>query len=598
MYKRETTYKDTGEIASEKYFKKDSSEGEWSEFSSDTYSYSNDSVKNLTSLTSGIKTDYFEYDELNRLVKKKSSKTNGYLTEKYDYYKNGDHATNLVNRITYLNGDDVAKREYYTYDTNGNVISVNENGRQIKSYVYDKIGKLIKEKDIDLNKEICYTYDEKGNIVEKEVNGEKTSYGYGKGNSNNYDGSSEKLTKIGNESITYDFIGNPLTYRGATCSWERLNLLSSFTKEGEAATFVYDKDKLLSKKTVGDEETEYVWFDGKLIREKTGEEYVDYYYGVDGIQGFKHSRLGTYYYRKNLFGDITEIVDGNGEVKGKYSYTGYGECSIITDDNSIASINPFRYRGYYLEKSTGLYYLKSRYYDAYVGRFITFDGLENLDPEHIDGLNLYAYCKNNPIMFTDENGEMPKWLSTSLKIVAGVAVIAACVVGAVLSGGSAVLVGAAIGATVSGISAGISTAISGGDIHDFANSFLMSTVTGAISGAVGASSIGVGGQMLANASLNIVNYVGTQQLSGKDTTLNGIVFNGAVGIFSVAVGSFFGGNKTSGSALLPKGILEANKNIDYLEIKELLIAAVCGVAGGFYDKHVSPFDASKRIFFA
>ncbi len=201
-------------------------------------------------------------------------------------------------------------------------------------------------------------------------------------------------------------------------------------------------------------------------------------------------------------------------------------------------------------------------------------------------------------MFTDENGEMPKWLSTSLKIVAGVAVIAACVVGAVLSGGSAVLVGAAIGATVSGISAGISTAISGGDIHDFANSFLMSTVTGAISGAVGASSIGVGGQMLANASLNIVNYVGTQQLSGKDTTLNGIVFNGAVGIFSVAVGSFFGGNKTSGSALLPKGILEANKNIDYLEIKELLIAAVCGVAGGFYDKHVSPFDASKRIFFA
>lgn len=174
----------------------------------------------------------------------------------------------MVNRITYLNDDDIVKREHYTYDKNGNVISVNENGSQVKSYTYDKIGRLIKEKDIDLEKEICYTYDEKGNILVKEVNGEKTYYGYGKGNSNYYDSESERLTKIGNESITYDFIGNPLTYRGATCSWERLNLLKSFTKDGETATFVYDKDKLLSKKTVGDEVTEYVWFDGKLIREK------------------------------------------------------------------------------------------------------------------------------------------------------------------------------------------------------------------------------------------------------------------------------------------------------------------------------------------
>lgn len=80
-------------------------------------------------------------------------------------------------------------------------------------------------------------------------------------------------------------------------------MLSSFTKDGETATFVYDKDKLLSKKTVGDEVTEYVWYNGKLIREKTGEEYVDYFYGTDGVEGFKHSSLGTYYYRKNLFGD-------------------------------------------------------------------------------------------------------------------------------------------------------------------------------------------------------------------------------------------------------------------------------------------------------
>lgn len=603
LYKQEIAYKDTGEISTEKYFNKATEEDEWSQITSNTYTYSTDSRKDLTSLSYGNRTDSYEYDELNRLTKKKSNKAaSGYLTEKYGYYKNGDHATDLVNRITYLNDDDIVKREIYTYDKNGNVISVNENGSQAKSYTYDKIGRLIKEKDIDLNKEICYTYDEKGNILVKEVNGEKTYYGYGKGNSNYYDSESERLTKIGNESITYDFIGNPLTYRGATCSWERLNLLKSFTKDGETATFVYDKDKFLSKKTVGEEVTEYVWFDGKLIREKTGEEYVDYYYGADGIEGFKHSSLGTYYYRKNLFGDITEIVDGNGVVKGKYSYTGYGECDIITDENSIASINPFRYRGYYFEKSTGLYYLKSRYYDTEVGRFITFDALENLDPEHIDGLNLYAYCNNNPIMFIDETGEMPKWLSTSLKIVAGVAVIAGCVVGAVFSGGalSVVLAGAALGAASNGISAGISTLVSGGNVHDFANSFLINTITGAISGAVGASSIGVGGQMIINAGLNITSYVGTQKLNGKDPTLGGIVFNGLVG----AVAGGIGGNGWMQDQKTSAFIAFSGKNamkhlfgmVGKKSLGKMAVSALgTGVLGGIYDKFASTFNKNSAF---
>ena len=76
----------------------------------------------------------------------------------------------------------------------------------------------------------------------------------------------------------------------------------------------------------------------------------------------------------------------------------------ITDPNHIGVLNPFRYRGYFYDVETGLYYLQTRYYDPEIGRFITIDGIEYLDPETINGLNLYAYCGNNPVMNVDSIG--------------------------------------------------------------------------------------------------------------------------------------------------------------------------------------------------
>ena len=76
----------------------------------------------------------------------------------------------------------------------------------------------------------------------------------------------------------------------------------------------------------------------------------------------------------------------------------------ITDPNNIGILNPFRYRSYFYDVETGLYYLKTRYYDPEVGRFITIDDVSYLDPETINGLNLYAYCGNNPVMNVDFAG--------------------------------------------------------------------------------------------------------------------------------------------------------------------------------------------------
>ena len=121
-------------------------------------------------------------------------------------------------------------------------------------------------------------------------------------------------------------------------------------------------------------------------------------------------RVGSseYYYYRNGQGDIIGIIDSTGSIAAKYSYDAWGNPVAITDGNGndvsgnaghIANINPFRYRGYFYDIETGLYYLQSRYYDSQVGRFVNADG--------IIGANDYAlfnYCGNNPIMLSDPSG--------------------------------------------------------------------------------------------------------------------------------------------------------------------------------------------------
>ena len=95
----------------------------------------------------------------------------------------------------------------------------------------------------------------------------------------------------------------------------------------------------------------------------------------------------------------------------QYKYDAWGNHAVqdangadISDAAHIGKLNPYRYRGYYYDTETGLYYLKSRYYDPEVCRFITIDDIAYLDPETVNGLNLYAYCGNNPAMNVDPEG--------------------------------------------------------------------------------------------------------------------------------------------------------------------------------------------------
>ena len=129
----------------------------------------------------------------------------------------------------------------------------------------------------------------------------------------------------------------------------------------------------------------------------------------------------TYVFEKNISGDIVAVYDLNGNKLVSYKYDAWGNFTTTyhngTTANSIAAKNPFTYRGYYYDSDLGLYYLQTRYYDSVTGRFINADGYVSTG-QGILGNNMFAYCNNNPVMFTDPAGEMSKGVAIALGILA------------------------------------------------------------------------------------------------------------------------------------------------------------------------------------
>ena len=184
----------------------------------------------------------------------------------------------------------------------------------------------------------------------------------------------------------------PTVYRGKALEWEYGNRLINF----DGVTFAYDYSGHRLKKN----DIEYRYDnDGRVIKQSNG---LLFLYDNTGVCSFIKASH-AYFYRKDAQGNIIAIIDSSGTVVVRYEYDAWGNHKIIGDE-TLGNLNPFRYRGYYYDTETGLYYLQTRYYDPITGRFISQDGVEYADPESINGLNLYAYCGNNPVMYVDPTG--------------------------------------------------------------------------------------------------------------------------------------------------------------------------------------------------
>ncbi len=144
-----------------------------------------------------------------------------------------------------------------------------------------------------------------------------------------------------------------------------------------------------------------------------------------------HYNGEEYFYDRDISGNINKIIDKEGLVMVEYEYDAYGVPRAYTgilvpaarDNESDILIlnNIFLYKGYCYDNETGLYYLNSRYYDPEVGRWISPDSIDYLDPRSISGLNLYSYCFNNPIMYLDSAGSFP----IHIFVIMGIIILAA-----------------------------------------------------------------------------------------------------------------------------------------------------------------------------
>lgn len=203
---------------------------------------------------------------------------------------------------------------------------------------------------------------------------------------------------------------------------------------------------------------EYLTQSGKVMRETVKTDgtvtlVLDFIYDESGKPFAMIDQLGaspkTYYYVLNLQGDVVKLVTESGAVAASYEYDAWGK--ILSSSGSKAEINPLRYRGYYYDTETGFYYLQSRYYDPVTHRFINADAPEysEIAADSLDDTNLFAYCSNNPVMRTDENGELWGWIKKAAAVVAvTAAVVTATVVTCVTCGAGSVAGVAMISATV------------------------------------------------------------------------------------------------------------------------------------------------------
>ena len=169
----------------------------------------------------------------------------------------------------------------------------------------------------------------------------------------------------------------------------------------------------------------------------------------------------------------------------KYKYDAWGKCVVdaSTTNTTLANLNPFRYRSYYYDTETNLYFLKTRYYDPEIGRFMTIDDISYLDPDSINGLNLYAYCGNNPNKYVDPNGTFV--FTTAMLITMAIGAICLGTVGGITAYQSAVAAGQTGWSLVNSTLSGVFTGVVLGAAAGFIASAGIAYAVGGISAVIG-----------------------------------------------------------------------------------------------------------------
>ncbi|EMS70409.1 RHS repeat-associated core domain-containing protein [Ruminiclostridium cellobioparum] len=403
-----------------------------------TYSYDDNGRRSSITYAGGVSENY-SYDRDNRLITITNMKPNGGRLSEFSYtydlggrqitktdlYGTTDYEYDKAGRI--IKVATPGKTTVYSYDKAGNRVSQNETyislqpsdyideatGKEIQyilkksDYTYSNTNQLLKlvERMFDENnKEIArkttkYSYDSNGNQLKQGISHslpnntglrpKTTGTAYGDNVANTIDKLVEKT------SYTYD-------------GFNRLKKTET-VKAGIRTTvdFTYNGDDLRVSKTVKKsdkgyqaEVTNYLYDRQNVILETDASNNIKARY-VKGINYIaKADAAGKEsYFLYNGHGDVVQTVDAAGTVENQYDYDIWGNPTLTVETTS----NAIRYTGEFYDEETGLYYLRARYYDPYLGRFTTEDSYWGEDDNPLS-LNLYTYCENDPIQYVDPSG--------------------------------------------------------------------------------------------------------------------------------------------------------------------------------------------------
>ena len=322
------------------------------------------------------------------------------------------------------------------YTENGNITEIaNASGVIQNKYWYDDLGQLTREDNNVTGESYAYTYDNAGNILTKRIYAYSTAttlsgytgmavYNYNDADWGDLLTSYKPADSNTAVAITYDTIGNPLSYyNGYTFTWAKGRQLASATNGTNTLSFTYNADGIRTSKTVNGVKHTYLLSGSTIMAEywvQSGVQHVLIY-----LYDNTNSPVGMMYrtnayaadtydyflFEKNLQGDIVAVYSSTGTLLATYKYDAWGNHTVEYQNGGgdlVAVVsNPFRYRGYYYDSKIGLYYLNSRYYDSNTGRFINTDAYVSTQLGLL-GNNMYIYCLNDPVNLFDETGEIPK----------------------------------------------------------------------------------------------------------------------------------------------------------------------------------------------
>ena len=264
----------------------------------------------------------------------------------------------------------------YNYDVRGQLLEERRNGASV-CYAYDKAGNRIRKTDVQ--GEIRYLYNEKNQLIAEESPADRKQFSYDR-----QGGIIEEKNAAGIRLFSYN---------------SRHQQTRVETETGSVQENRYDAEGLRFELLENGRRTSFVYHDGELLQEEGREEQGTSYHLGAGMEAFRRGQELSYYHRDEQLSTVF-VTDGQGEIRNSYQYDAFGIPLETTEQLN----NRIRYTGQQYDELTEQYYLRARYYNPVAGRFMQEDVYQG------DGLNLYAYCGNNPVVYDDPSG----YASTSI----------------------------------------------------------------------------------------------------------------------------------------------------------------------------------------